>query len=109
MLRVECTKCDRKGRYSVAKLIAKHGRKGNMPAWVSDLKGDCPNATLPGSKTVATWCVRTCRRYCEMYRSRATKKWSVAEGSQGNSVLRGTVASVVTSGAVMKKLFMAKY
>jgi hypothetical protein len=39
---VECTKCDRKGRYSVAKLIAKHGRKGNMSAWVSDLKGDCP-------------------------------------------------------------------
>ena len=27
VLRVECT---RKGRYSVAKLIAKHGRKGNM-------------------------------------------------------------------------------
>jgi hypothetical protein len=31
-----------RGRYSVAKLIAKHGRKGNMSAWVSDLKGDCP-------------------------------------------------------------------
>jgi ribosomal protein L44E len=28
VLRVECTKCDRKGRYSVAKLIEKHGRKG---------------------------------------------------------------------------------
>ena len=42
VLRVECTKCDRKGRYSVAKLIEKHGRKGNMTAWVSDLKGDCP-------------------------------------------------------------------
>jgi hypothetical protein len=41
-LRVECTKCPRKGRYSVAKLIAKHGRKGNMTEWVSDLKGDCP-------------------------------------------------------------------
>jgi hypothetical protein len=30
------------GRYSVAKLIAKHGRKGNMSAWVLNLKGDCP-------------------------------------------------------------------
>jgi hypothetical protein len=30
VLRVECTKCDRKGRYSVAKLIEKYGRKGNM-------------------------------------------------------------------------------
>jgi hypothetical protein len=28
VLRVEFTKCDRKGRYSVAKLIEKHGRKG---------------------------------------------------------------------------------
>ena len=26
VLRVECTRCDRKGRYSVAKLIEKHGR-----------------------------------------------------------------------------------
>jgi hypothetical protein len=31
VLNVECTKCDRKGRYSVARLIA-HGRKGNMSA-----------------------------------------------------------------------------
>ena len=25
VLRVECTRCDRKGRYTVAKLIEKHG------------------------------------------------------------------------------------
>jgi hypothetical protein len=42
MLRVECTRCDRKGRYSVARLIEKHGRRGNLTRWVSDLKGDCP-------------------------------------------------------------------
>jgi hypothetical protein len=42
MLRIECTRCPRKGRYSVAKLIAKHGRRGNMTKWASDLKGDCP-------------------------------------------------------------------
>ena len=30
MLRVECTRCDRKGRYNVAKLIEKHGRRGNL-------------------------------------------------------------------------------
>jgi hypothetical protein len=29
VLRVECTKCEREGRYSMAKLIAKHGRKGD--------------------------------------------------------------------------------
>lgn len=45
VLRVECTRCPRKGVYHVAKLIAKHGRRGNMTRWVSDLKGDCPNAT----------------------------------------------------------------
>jgi hypothetical protein len=30
VLRVECTKCDRKGRYHVRKLIEKYGRRGNM-------------------------------------------------------------------------------
>jgi hypothetical protein len=30
MLTVECTRCPRKGRYSVAKLIEQHGRQGNM-------------------------------------------------------------------------------
>ena len=30
VLRVECTKCDRKGRYHVHKLIEKYGRKGNL-------------------------------------------------------------------------------
>ena len=33
VLRVECNRCDRKGRYSVAKLIEKHGRNGNMMKW----------------------------------------------------------------------------
>jgi hypothetical protein len=42
VLRIECTKCDRKGRYHVHKLIGKHGRKGNMSAWVSNPKGYRP-------------------------------------------------------------------
>ena len=42
VLRVECTRCDRKGRYSVAKLIEKHGRKGNLMVWREILNGDCP-------------------------------------------------------------------
>jgi hypothetical protein len=37
-----------KGLYLVRKLIAKHGRKGNMSAWVSDLKGDCPKRDAAG-------------------------------------------------------------
>jgi len=41
-VRVECTKCDRKGRYQVGKLIEKYGRKGNMMKWREQLNGDCP-------------------------------------------------------------------
>jgi hypothetical protein len=32
VLRVECSKCGRKGRYQLHKLIAKYGRKGNLLA-----------------------------------------------------------------------------
>jgi hypothetical protein len=42
MLDVECTKCERKGRYSVAKLIARYGREGNMQTWRASLSADCP-------------------------------------------------------------------
>ena len=39
VLRVECTKCPRKGRYSVPR---KYGRKANMMKWKEQLSGDCP-------------------------------------------------------------------
>ena len=42
VLRIECTKCDRKGRYSVPKLIAKFGRKANMMKWREMLNAVCP-------------------------------------------------------------------
>jgi hypothetical protein len=42
VLRVECTKCDRKGRYHVHKLIEKYGRKGNLMKWREMLNPDCP-------------------------------------------------------------------
>src|SRR5438105_14948518 len=38
MLRIECTRCERKSRYIVAKLVAQYGRSGNMSKWVSDLR-----------------------------------------------------------------------
>jgi hypothetical protein len=41
-LRVECTKCARKARYSVRRLIEKYGRKANMMKWKEQLNGDCP-------------------------------------------------------------------
>src|SRR5262249_54524562 len=33
VLRVECTRCSRKGRYSIRKLIEKYGRRGHMLKW----------------------------------------------------------------------------
>jgi hypothetical protein len=42
VLRVERTKCARKGRYSVRRLIEKYGRKANMMKWKEQLNGDCP-------------------------------------------------------------------
>jgi hypothetical protein len=45
VLRVECTKCARKGGYSVRKLIEKYGRKANVMKWKEQLNGDCPSET----------------------------------------------------------------
>ena len=47
ILRIECTRCQRKGRYTVAKLVAQYGRSGNMSKWVSDLRADCPKRNAP--------------------------------------------------------------
>jgi hypothetical protein len=47
LLRVECTRCPRKGRYSVVKLIAKYGRRANMMKWKEALNGDCPRREPP--------------------------------------------------------------
>jgi hypothetical protein len=33
VLRVECARCQRKGRYSVRRLIEKYGRNANMMKW----------------------------------------------------------------------------
>jgi hypothetical protein len=37
VLRVECTKCSRKGRYRVGRLIEKYGPKANMMKWKEQL------------------------------------------------------------------------
>jgi hypothetical protein len=48
VLRVECTKCSRKGRYHVAKLIEEYGRKANMMKWREMLNSDCPRRDALG-------------------------------------------------------------
>jgi hypothetical protein len=48
VLRIECTKCAHKGRYSVRRLIEKYGRKANMMKWKEQLNGDCPRRDAHG-------------------------------------------------------------
>ena len=47
MLRVECTRCPRKGRYNVRRLIEKYGCNANMMKWKEQLNGDCPKQDAP--------------------------------------------------------------
>jgi hypothetical protein len=47
VLSVECTRCERKGRYSVAGLIEKHGRDGHMMKWRNQLNDNCPRRDAP--------------------------------------------------------------
>jgi hypothetical protein len=47
VLRVECARCQRKGRYSVRRLIEKYGRNANMMKWKEQLNGDCPRRDSP--------------------------------------------------------------
>jgi hypothetical protein len=43
VLRVECSKCLRRGRYGVAKQPDRqYGRNSNMMKWKEQLNGDCP-------------------------------------------------------------------
>ena len=53
VLRIECTRCQRKGRYSVAKLIAKYGRRANLMKWSEQLNGDARSVTRTGCTAAA--------------------------------------------------------
>jgi hypothetical protein len=41
-LRVACTKCDRVGRYPVAKLVERLGPDAKLTDWLSEITADCP-------------------------------------------------------------------
>ena len=42
MLRLECAKCGRAGRYSLAKLIEERGADTTLNEWRDSLTADCP-------------------------------------------------------------------
>jgi hypothetical protein len=56
VLRVECTKCSRRGLYYVHRLIEKHGRKGNMMKWREQLNGDCEARCTQPARTICRRC-----------------------------------------------------
>jgi len=62
VLCLECTKCPRKGRYSVRKLIEKYGRRANMMKWKEQLNGDCPKRD---AHSMHERYVQICRRFCK--------------------------------------------
>ena len=48
VLRVECPRCDRLERYSVAKLVDGLGPGHLLTAWLSERTRDCPNKQQTG-------------------------------------------------------------
>jgi hypothetical protein len=42
VLRVECTKCDRRGQYRVDQLYVRHGPDAKLTDWLYALTRDCP-------------------------------------------------------------------
>jgi hypothetical protein len=47
VLRVACSKCERRGQYSVARLIERYGADAGMPDWKDAISADCPLRAQP--------------------------------------------------------------
>jgi hypothetical protein len=45
MLEVACSRCERRGRLDVAKLIERHGADARLPDLREILAGDCPRSS----------------------------------------------------------------
>ena len=54
VLRVECARCERKGRYSVRRLIEKYVRNANMMKWKEQLNATVPSGTRRNCMIAAT-------------------------------------------------------
>jgi len=42
VLRVACDKCEREGRYAVARLIEQRGRNAKVIDWLDEITAECP-------------------------------------------------------------------
>jgi hypothetical protein len=59
VIHVRCRGCERLGRYSLAKMIARRGRNASVRAWLTDLTSDCP--ACKGYTTWYEWFVQAGR------------------------------------------------
>jgi hypothetical protein len=48
VLRIECDKCSRRGRYGLASVVDKIGLDGKLTEWLYQLTRDCPRRRSPG-------------------------------------------------------------
>lgn len=53
MLRVECPRCGRAGRYAVARLLRERGRDAGLHEFLRELTADCPRR---GSREIYVQC-----------------------------------------------------
>jgi hypothetical protein len=53
-LDVECSKCERKGRYSVTRLIEQQDRDGKLTDWLAKITADCPRGSGRSTCPIST-------------------------------------------------------
>jgi hypothetical protein len=63
VLRLECDKCGRHGRYRLDRLIEQDGIDAKLFDW--EPEADCPRKQAKNSTINAGPGVQTCRRWCE--------------------------------------------
>jgi hypothetical protein len=61
MLRVECAKCGRSGRYRLADLITRYGRDEKLFAFTAEVIANCAESRRAAITIRAARFVRTCR------------------------------------------------
>ena len=64
VLQVACEKCERDGRYILARLIRNRGRDAKLIEWLDELTAECPKKIARNMMIRAARSVRNYRRCC---------------------------------------------
>jgi hypothetical protein len=62
---VECSKCDRRGRYRVRMLVREIGLDGRLTDWLARISADCPRRKNP---SISGWCGAHCPDMVALFR-----------------------------------------